>query len=221
MKIIFLDLDGVLNSNEFYKRVSVSKRMQSRLEIGDEWGEMFCPRSSELLNELITRTSAKVVISSTKRITKEIKNGYDANLKCIQDMWKNRGFVGEVIGITPHFGVETERYAHVNQFPKYGCSIARGQEINEYLKVNHNFSNVFYSEGLQEEWMGKSDIENYIILDDDGDMLYHQRNHFVHVLPPPRNYSGFNKRFFNQVLSKLSKNVIELNYNLSRKRRLI
>lgn len=39
--------------------------------------------------------------------------------------------------------------------------------------------------------MEKSGVDNYIIIDDDADMLYGQKNHFVHVLPSPRNKDGF------------------------------
>jgi hypothetical protein len=55
-------------------------------------------------------------------------------------------------------------------------------------------------------------VDNYIIIDDDSDMLYNQRNHFVHVLPSPRNKLGFNEKYYAQALDKLSKDVIALNY---------
>jgi hypothetical protein len=60
--------------------------------------------------------------------------------------------------------------------------------------------------------MKKSEVDNYIIIDDDSDMLYKQRNHFVHVLPSPRNKRGFNEEHYAQALDKLSKDVIDLNY---------
>ena len=86
MKIIFLDIDGVLNHQSFYKKVSASKRSESRRYLDDEWGEIFCPVSTSLINKLILETGAKVVITSTKRATKYISD-YTQNLKCIQDMW--------------------------------------------------------------------------------------------------------------------------------------
>jgi hypothetical protein len=60
--------------------------------------------------------------------------------------------------------------------------------------------------------MKESDLENYIIIDDDSDMLYGQRNHFVHVLPSPRNKDGFNEKYYKEALAKLSKSIIDLNY---------
>lgn len=58
--------------------------------------------------------------------------------------------------------------------------------------------------------MKESNIRNYIIIDDDSDMLYKQRNHFIHVLPSPRNKEGFNKEYYDQALNKLKKNIIDL-----------
>lgn len=207
MKIIFLDIDGVLNHQLFYKRMSKSKRMESRRYLDDEWGEMFCPVSTKLINDLIDKTGAKVVISSSKRSTKYVRD-YKENLACIQKMWKARGFVGEVIGTTPYLWIETGSCSE----KKYGSTIARGCEIEAYLEQNFGFFNVFWSEEEQQKAVDRSGIENYIIIDDDSDMLYTQRNHFVHVLPNPRNLSGFNKKYYKQALAKLSKTVIELNY---------
>jgi len=178
------------------------------MELGDEWGEAFCPTSTKLLNELITKTEAKVVISSTKRSTMYIKESYEANLKCIQDMWKARGFVGEVIGTTPHLWIENSRLNHL----EYRPSTPRGCEIEAFLEKDLKFHHIFWSKEEQQKYMDQSNVENYIIIDDDSDMLYTQRNHFVHVLPSPRNYSGFNKRYYNEALKKLSQDVITLNY---------
>jgi len=61
--------------------------------------------------------------------------------------------------------------------------------------------------------MDKSGLESYIILDDDSDMLYKQRNHFVHVLSSPRNTEGFNEHYYQKAKLMLDKNIIELNYD--------
>lgn len=209
MRLIFLDIDGVLNHQKFYTRMPLKERIESRRFLNDEWGEVFCPVSTALLNDLITKTGAKVVISSTKRSTKYLKESYEANLRCIQKMWKNRGFVGEVIGTTPHLWIEG---SSLNERNDYGSTISRGKEIEAYLKKNLGYCDIFWSKEEQQKYLDKSHVENYIIIDDDSDMLYTQRNHFVHCLPPPRCYSGFNKRCYNDALKKLSMNSTELNY---------
>lgn len=87
----------------------------------------------------------------------------------------------------------------------------RGCEIEEYL-IRSGYHDIFWSEEEQKKYMLDSDIENYLIIDDDSDMLYHQRNHFVHVLPSPRNKSGFNKKYLKEAIRKLSVTSLELNY---------
>lgn len=46
-------------------------------------------------------------------------------------------------------------------------------------------------------------------IDDDSDMLYRQKNHFVHVLPSPRNKDGFNQHYYEIAKSMLEKTIIE------------
>lgn len=177
MKIIFLDIDGVLNCENAYKAGFCRRE--------DDYGQSFYPPSSALLNKLILETGAKIVISSTWR---------GSGLSVMQNMWRDRGMCGEVIGITG-----------------YNKTRIRGIEIDEYLS-DVGFCHINWDPDLQREYMSKSGIDNYIIIDDDSDMLYNQRNHFVHVLPSPRNKDGFNKKYYREALSKLRMDVIDLNY---------
>lgn len=55
MKLIFLDIDGVMNHRKHFVR--------SRLHEGQE----FCPIAVRNLREIIKRTGAKIVVSSTWR----------------------------------------------------------------------------------------------------------------------------------------------------------
>jgi hypothetical protein len=77
MKIIFLDIDGVLNVIG-----------QGR----DEFGQTFHKHFEDNLRWIIEQTGAKIVISSTWRLS-----GIDV----MQRMWKKRGLAGDVIDITP------------------------------------------------------------------------------------------------------------------------
>jgi hypothetical protein len=90
-------------------------------------------------------------------------------------------------------------------------NLPRGCEIDNWLK-SKGFYNIFWSEFEQQKYIDKSGIENYIILDDDSDMLYCQRNHFIPILPAPRHMDGFDEKYYQIALEKLSKTVIELNY---------
>lgn len=69
-----------------------------------------------------------------------------------------------------------------------------------------------WSEEIQLNYMKKSNIYNYIIIDDDSDMLYNQRKHFVYVLDDNTNKRGFSQGHFEKALKTLSKSVIQLNY---------
>lgn len=194
MKLIFLDIDGVLNHQSFYENTDYSVRNKERERLDDEWGDMFCPKSTAWYNKLTDATGAKTVVSSSKR-------HIEGNLDYMRQMWLNRGFTGELLSITPFLSFKQQATR----------TAARGCEIQTWLE-RRGFYNIFWSEEEQQIVMDRTNIENYIIIDDDSDMLYTQRKHFVHVLPHPRHNTGFDELFFNEALAKLSKTVIELNY---------
>ncbi len=134
-KIIFLDIDGVLNSQLFYTSGRHStRRAEFRNDID--------PESVKLLNELIKETGAKVVVTSTWRQGRSIEE--------LQSILEHNEFVGEVIGKTDNLRSE---------------HCLRGNEILKWIKDNENIVGCSYS-----------DYRHYIILDDDSDMLYWQRN---------------------------------------------
>lgn len=101
-----------------------------------------------------------------------------SGIQAILDMWQYRNLPGEVIGITPVLDT------------------LRGLEIQQWLN-EHNYR---YYDILKGE---DSKIKNYIIIDDDLDMLWDQKNHFIHCT----NYWGFDSKCFN-----LAKNVLYSNY---------
>jgi hypothetical protein len=148
MKIIFLDIDGVLN---------VSSRER------DEWGSVFHPHLVENLRLIVEKTDAKIVISSSWR-----KDG----LAKMQEMWIARGLPGEVIDTTPSLYLKKDGSIQFwnNKLKKHpteavkGYSIPRGCEIEYWLK-NEGFT--------------KYEIESWVILDDDNDMLLSQKSSYV------------------------------------------
>jgi hypothetical protein len=142
MKIIFLDIDGVLNHELFYK-----ERFEKRYEEGAisyPYSEID-PTCVENLNTLIEETGAKVVISSTWR---------HSGLEYCKDVLEFHGFKGEIIGITPSSKC---------------CMCKRGNEIHQWLNDNRELIGPYYQ------------FNEYVILDDDSDMLYWQRNNFLLV----------------------------------------
>ena len=142
-KLIFLDIDGVLNCELMYENCT-------QQDLYEKYGYPYCDLSKEkinLLNVLIEDTGSKVVLSSTWR-----KSNPD---KSIQPILEKMGFKGEVIGSTPVLGYKQDIEGSFRGVP-------RGCEIQSWIDAN-NFN-------------GK-----YIILDDDSDMLYCQRENFFRV----------------------------------------
>lgn len=149
MKVIFLDIDGVLNSRAYYHaRQSMADR---NYNLSDDRIERFAIRELDLtplalLRELVKKTNAKIVISSTWRIGRDPLwfrlwfsiRGVDFPKDCIIDC-------------------TTELEAIKDDDGNY---IGRGMEINKWMKDN-NFD-------------GK-----YVILDDDSDFLPDQKPNFV------------------------------------------
>lgn len=142
MKIIFLDIDGVL-------AVCHKER--------DEYGSLFHSDFVDNLQRIISETGAKIVISSTWR---------SSGLQVMKEMWKHRNLPGEVIDITPYF------------YSKDYGKLPRGLEINRWLELKQ-FTRINYSKEVQKTYLESSVVKNYVILDDDSDMLYNQREHFV------------------------------------------
>jgi hypothetical protein len=91
VKVIFLDIDGVLNSADWFERIS--GHAISRI---DALEEMLEPRAVELLNALIMRTGATVVLSSSWRIAH--------GMGFINRALNARGFMQRIMHKTPILG---------------------------------------------------------------------------------------------------------------------
>jgi hypothetical protein len=192
MKLIFLDIDGVLNCENAY-RAGECRYVEWVNHRGDnDHHQSFCTWSKEWLNKLIKETGADIVISSTWR---------HSGVEYMRSVWEHEKMEGNIIGVTPDFRWKAEGYT-----PPRGC------EIEWYLNKVLGFNHINWDPTVQLGYMEKSGVENYIIIDDDADMLYGQRNHFVHVLPSPRNKDGFNESHYKQGLEMLQKTIIDLNY---------
>ena len=140
MKVIFLDIDGVLNHEAFYKE-RYEKVMDGE-KLNHPYSEIDS-KSVANLNSLIEETNAKIVISSTWR---------HSGIDYCKDVLEFHGFKGEIIDITPNLRGQ-------------GC--LRGNEILQWIRDNHKLVGDYYN------------FTEYVILDDDSDMLYWQRNNFL------------------------------------------
>ena len=197
MKIIYLDIDGILNCETAYKNGECKYVKHNDLNSDNfkNHHEAFYSKSKYWLNKLIKETGAKIVISSTWR---------GSGIEWLREVWKHEEMEGEIIDITPSF---------INvKLDKEPYTIPRGCEIEYHLKNVLGFNHINWCKDTQQTYIDKSGVDNYIIIDDDSDMLYGQKNHFVHVLPSPRNKDGFGYEHYKLGKEILSKTVIDLNY---------
>jgi hypothetical protein len=111
-KIIFLDFDGVLNSQLYYTSGRHGARTISFAHDID-------PESVKNLNYIIEKTGAKVVVSSTWRLGRTVEE--------LQSILEQNGFVGEVIGTTKDL-----------RHGEGGGSILRGNEILCWIKEHQD-----------------------------------------------------------------------------------
>jgi len=144
VRVIFLDIDGVLNSEAYALKLEEKHRL-----LGHTTCDCFQlythidPEAVARLNRLVVETSAKIVISSTWR------KRFDP-LE-MQSMLREHGLVADVIGATTdgHKDPEmVEVHGHLER-------IYRGHEIDLWLR-NH------------------PEVERFVILDDDSDMVMHK-----------------------------------------------
>ena len=136
MKIVFLDIDGVLNHEKFYKDFHFNKIIKAQHRKNN-----IDPRSAKLVVDLCKQTGAKIVISSSLRF-----DGLDELTKRLR-----------IAGIKDKYVLDV-------------CSLERP----------HEFSGTNRGTVIQ-RYIDEHNIDKYIILDDDTDMLEHQKPYFIKI----------------------------------------
>jgi hypothetical protein len=159
-KIIFLDVDGVINIPPY---------------------DNFDKRCMDNLWKIVKQTGAKIVVSSSWRT---------GNLQLTKEALMGGGFydvlLDEIVG-------ETIRKWDFTVDGSY-LKIVRGNEIGTWVDRNlrypwhenkdmHDQYAILNEDGsfqkMRSNVLGKD--YSYVILDDDNDMLFCQRNHFIHT----------------------------------------
>lgn len=156
MKLIFLDIDGVLNHQLFYNQKNIDSRYFEAKDGVPEGAWNIDPEKVGLLNNLIDATGAKVVISSSWRNGRSVSD--------LIELFDYFGFKGEIIGKTPYLW-----FGHDQGEEWRKTSVPRGCEIKAWIENN---------KGIIGENVSKL---QYVIFDDDSDMLWQQREHFIWV----------------------------------------
>jgi len=117
----------------------------------------------EFLKHIIDSTGAKIVLSSSWR---------KLDLESTKEYMKENGFwfADLIVGVT------IRAYNYLDRTKKIHLSIPRGVEIQQWIDANIHSDN---GKNWERKELGKD--YQYVILDDSSDMLYTQRNNFVHT----------------------------------------
>lgn len=174
INVIFLDIDGVLNSEEFIDRREAEARAAGagtptfrRLVAREESIDAACVVR---LNRLIAETQSKVVISSSWRTLVDPPE--------LLRILTKHGFVGEIIGETPDLPNDPEyikRMAEKNG-GTYGIErIDRGHEIAEWMRR----WNLALLGELEDPFQQapRQAVGRFVILDDCNDMAHLKHRH--------------------------------------------
>ena len=114
-KIIFLDIDGVLNTKWWYTQME-------RNIPQDQYGYAFDPKAVANLKRIVEETGADIVISSSWK-----SFGFSE----LEEMWTDRGLPGKLIGVTPNsVSDELLLEADIDSIELFHI---RGEEIKEWL----------------------------------------------------------------------------------------
>lgn len=187
MKVVFLDIDGVLNSEKWHRYLHDNVDPH-------EWSAQYPfyeidPESVKWLNYVTDQTGAKIVVSSAWRLGRTIEELTGILQKC--------GVTGEIIDITPHM-----------QFTRATPdTVPRGCEIDYWLSTK-GFVRINWSKDTQKEYEEKAQVKNYVIFDDDSDIMYDQREHFVKCPA----FTGLTEIEAKKAIEILNKSIMTLYY---------
>ena len=156
MKVLFLDIDGVLNSQNWFgwraycaKHSGIGEFATDNELTSDEYMcyklSMLDQRAVANLNRIIDETGCVVVLSSSWRW----QNNQKENDKIVEAL-RLRGFKYDFYGLTP-------------RIPQKEFGQERGIEIQSWM----------------DKELEKNEITSYVILDDDNDMLPEQMDNFI------------------------------------------
>lgn len=119
-KILFLDIDGVLNTERQHDRC-----VNLGADQVDNFGYAFDPEAVANLKRIVEHTGADIVISSSWKMW-----GLDA----MQRLWARRDLPGKVIGITPN--TESDEMLLSIDLDLMDIPAIKGSEIKEWLLSN-------------------------------------------------------------------------------------
>lgn len=107
MKVVFLDIDGVMNHKGYFRRSDIHALQE------------FCPQTVENLKHILKTCNAKIVLSSTWRKI------FKTTRRLKKELFCHYGLDRYIVGLTPVFE-ERDRYFYSE----------RGKEIRWYMNYH-------------------------------------------------------------------------------------
>ena len=114
MKVVFLDIDGVLNRLTDLPPLIDGRR---------DWERNFHPPAVAALNDLLRVSGARIVVSSTWRLSR----GFEE----LRELLASWGIEGEVVGVTPEFPLVEERPAEIRAWLRGAPRVTRYVAIDD------------------------------------------------------------------------------------------
>lgn len=175
MKLLFLDIDGVLNSEKYSVWfVTTEAGKQFKRDGGHHFVD---PNAVKRIVDFCTENDVKIVISSSWRY-----GCVDDTIEYLKGFRDLLPIIPFIVGITPRL-----KYTRV-----------RGEEIEWFIK-NRNMPPIepYIRHYSYDYFFGKKREDfRYCIIDDDTDMLDNQKEQFVHI----DNYYGITDEDINKML---------------------
>jgi hypothetical protein len=130
MKVLFLDIDGVLNSSHFLEDLKSGQ-------------DAICPDMVAQINKVTDATSCKIVISSTWRLYWDLED--------LIQILRKYGLTGDVIDKTPDWrsGRDDEILAWLTKHPGVSRFAVVDDSAKDLVKVKDNFVHTSFVHGIQ------------------------------------------------------------------------
>ncbi len=122
IKVIFLDFDGVLNTEE-YQRLLHRQAVPSF----DDFGPLFDPETIKNLKKILDAVpGVRIVINSSWKLE---------GLRTMRELWKTRNLPGKVYGVTPDYvpdllGIDLDNYENISMLA------GKGNEVKQWIERN-------------------------------------------------------------------------------------
>ncbi|MBQ9310132.1 MAG: hypothetical protein IJ222_04630 [Bacteroidales bacterium] len=122
-KILFLDFDGVLNTEKYQRQLRTEGRSAR-----DGYGPLFDPEAVENLRMILDTTGAEIIVSSSWKLE---------GLGKMRSLWHDRSLPGKVAGITPDTVFNPDLLSMDLEDPEVFMHLAgKGNEVRMWLEAH-------------------------------------------------------------------------------------